>query len=213
MDHRPSRLVFSQSMGEQPPLSLQFSRVRPLCTGRSEAEPTSHVQGYPSESWTHKQPCNVSSARNTGRAGAEVPGVNSSVSGRGPSPSACSTGSLPGAGHTRDTNLALVACPAVLQARCLWGSPEPGCSLGYPGWGHPASPGSLHRGERQSRVVLWGQNRVVLAGSLWLGCPASTAGGHTGAREQPGSSSLWRCQQLAGKERSQLCLLTAQEFM
>lgn len=192
------------------PRSLRFK----LCTGRWEAEPTPHVQGYPSESWTHEQPSAVGSAWNTGRAGAEVPEAKSPVDGWSPSPGACSMGSLPGAGHTRDTNLAWAACPAAPQARCLWGSLELGCSLGHPGWAHPAAPGALHGGKRQSRVILWGQSLLSL--QCWLpvvGMPCQHSWGHTNVRDQPGTSSLWRYQQLAGKERSQLCLLTAQESM
>lgn len=127
----------------------------------------------------------VGSAWNTGRAGAEVPEAKSPVDGGSPSPVACSMGSLPGAGHTRDTNLARAARPAAPQARCLWGSLELGCSLGHPGWGHPAAPGALHRGKRQSRVILWGQSLLSL--QCWLpvvGLPCQHSWGHTNARDQ-----------------------------
>lgn len=40
--------------------SLRFSRIRPLCTGTSNAESNQHTQGYPgiengAKSWTHKK--------------------------------------------------------------------------------------------------------------------------------------------------------------
>lgn len=169
---------FPSPWGNSPHFSLQLSRVRPPGTGRSEAEPNPHAQGHPNESWTHEQPRAVGSAWNTSRAGAEVPEANSSVGGWSPRAGACSVGSLPGAGHTRDTNLARAAHPAAPQARALRGSPELGCSLGHPGWGHPAAPDSLHGGKRQSGVILWGQGCVVLAAlaPCGLGCPASTTG-------------------------------------
>lgn len=51
---------FPSPQGNTLAFSLRFSRIRPLCTGKSNAESNQHTQGYPgikngAESWTHKK--------------------------------------------------------------------------------------------------------------------------------------------------------------
>lgn len=77
-----------------------------------------------------------------------MPEAHSSVCGTGPNPGAgaSSVGSLPGASHTRETNLARVAHPAPWTQH-LRGAPEPGCSLAHPARARPSAPGCLHGGK------------------------------------------------------------------
>lgn len=92
--------------------------------------------------------CRSADTPDTSGLGPTVPEAHGSVCARGLSPgaSASSAGSLPGADHTRETNLAHAARPAPRTQR-LRGTPEPGCSLARPAQAQPSAPGCLHRGK------------------------------------------------------------------
>lgn len=195
---------FPSPWGKSLPLSPQFNRVRPLRRGRSGAEPTPHAQGvsHPwSESWTHEQP-ETPAGLEQRCLKATVPRVDGAQALVFAPWGLCQVLATPGTPTWQVLPVLLLPRHGVRGALRGWAARWANLSGAIVVWAIvvwavqlPLALCTEGRGTAGSFCGL----RVTMSSQCWLpvrlGCPASTAGGHSGGRDQPGTSSLCRSQQ------------------